>query len=87
MQFRAGEALFKENCSSCHPQGGNIIDPSLRLKQAPQLADFDTFVAFTQKPMLPDGSAGIMPPFPAAKLSEQQKKDLYQYITNVLEKR
>jgi uncharacterized membrane protein len=86
-QFKAGEALFKENCSSCHPQGGNIIDPNLPLKQARQLADFETFVAFTRKPTMPDGSPGIMPPFPSAKLSEQQGKQLYQYITKVLEKR
>ena len=23
---QSGEALFKQNCSSCHPEGGNIFD-------------------------------------------------------------
>ena len=24
---KTGEALFKEHCAVCHPDGGNIIDP------------------------------------------------------------
>lgn len=23
----SGEALFKEHCASCHPDGGNILNP------------------------------------------------------------
>lgn len=26
-ESQSGEALFKQNCVSCHPQGGNIINP------------------------------------------------------------
>jgi cytochrome c6 len=26
-----GEALFKQNCSPCHPDGGNIINPQKTL--------------------------------------------------------
>jgi len=25
--LRSGEALFKQYCSSCHPNGGNVSDP------------------------------------------------------------
>ncbi|MBC8019133.1 MAG: cytochrome c [Verrucomicrobia bacterium] len=25
--LRSGEALFKQYCSSCHPDGGNVSDP------------------------------------------------------------
>ena len=25
--FQSGEALFKQYCSSCHPNGGNVSDP------------------------------------------------------------
>lgn len=28
-----GEALFKENCSPCHPGGGNIITPQKTLRK------------------------------------------------------
>ncbi len=28
---KTGEALFKENCSPCHPDGGNIVNPSFTL--------------------------------------------------------
>lgn len=30
---KSGEMLFVENCSRCHPNGGNIINPSKTLKQ------------------------------------------------------
>ncbi len=29
----SGEALFKQNCSGCHPAGGNILNPKKTLKQ------------------------------------------------------
>ncbi len=28
---KSGEALFKEHCSMCHPDGGNIINPKKTL--------------------------------------------------------
>ncbi len=28
-----GEALFKANCSPCHPEGGNIVNPAFTLKK------------------------------------------------------
>ncbi len=28
---QSGEALFKQNCASCHPEGGNIINPQKTL--------------------------------------------------------
>jgi cytochrome c6 len=28
-----GEALFQENCSPCHPDGGNIINPAFTLHE------------------------------------------------------
>jgi cytochrome c6 len=32
MEGKAGEALFKQHCEICHPDGGNIINPSLTLR-------------------------------------------------------
>ncbi len=29
---KGGDALFKEKCASCHPDGGNIVNPAKTLK-------------------------------------------------------
>ncbi|OGW53355.1 MAG: hypothetical protein A2Y81_03570 [Nitrospirae bacterium RBG_13_43_8] len=31
MEGKTGEALFKEHCEICHPDGGNIMDPQKTL--------------------------------------------------------
>ncbi|MFX1554633.1 MAG: c-type cytochrome [Promethearchaeota archaeon] len=83
-ELKAGEKLFTANCGSCHPHGGNILDPNLPLRSASQLTEFNTFVAFIRTPKFPDGSPGPMPPFPPSKISDQQGRELYEYITKVL---
>jgi cytochrome c6 len=30
-KMNKGESLFKENCSPCHPDGGNVINPQKTL--------------------------------------------------------
>lgn len=84
-QFKVGGDIYRSNCQSCHPDGGNILKPNLPLRSAPELKDFQEFHSFVRDPKMPDGSRGIMPPFPPAKLSEQEMKNLYEYIVNVLE--
>ncbi|MDA8432214.1 MAG: c-type cytochrome [Nitrospiraceae bacterium] len=32
-QKNKGEMLFQQNCSPCHPDGGNIINPAFTLHQ------------------------------------------------------
>ena len=83
-ELQIGARIFKGNCSGCHPHGGNIIATNLPLILAPQLADFDTFRAFVRHPKMPNGSRGEMPDFPPTKISDQQARELYQYIVNVL---
>ena len=58
--------------------------PELPLRGAPQLADFNTFMAFLRDPRLPDGSRGPMPPFSADALTRIQAKSLYDYMLDVL---
>ena len=77
---------FKKSCSACHPGGGNTFKAHLPLKRAPQLADFKTFLDYLRNPKPRDGSQTIMPPFPADRLSEQQAREIYQYIIQVLKK-
>ena len=77
---------FDKACKACHPGGGNTFKANLPLKSAPQLADFNTFLTYIRSPKARDGSQTIMPPFPADKLSDQQIKEIYRYIVQVLKK-
>ena len=82
--LKAGAKVFSVNCKGCHPHGGNILKPNLPLRNAPQLADFNSFQAFIGDPRLPDGSKGPMPAFPSKKISDQQARELYEYIDKVI---
>jgi hypothetical protein len=79
-----GAEIFRMNCVSCHAQGGNLIYPNFPLRGAPQLADFNTFLAYIRNPAMPDGSRGPMPAFPPQTISDEQARDLYQYLVAVL---
>jgi uncharacterized membrane protein len=83
-ELYAGARIFRGNCSGCHPHGGNIIATNLPLNIAPELANFDDFVAFIRHPKMPDGSPGEMPAFAPSKISDPQARDLYQYIVKVM---
>lgn len=76
---------FNTSCGGCHPGGGNSFKAHLPLKSAPQLANFKIFLAYLRNPQARDGSRTIMPPFPADKLSEQQARQIYRYIVEVLQ--
>lgn len=85
-EIQVGSAQFKTSCSACHPNGGNSFKTNLPLKSAPQLADFTSFLAYIRNPTARDGSHTIMPSFPAGKLSEQEAREIYQYVVQVLRK-
>jgi len=76
---------FAESCGACHPNGGNSIKPHLPLKDAPQLVDFESFLHYIRNPKARDGSTTVMPPFSPEKLSDQQAREVYQYIVKVLQ--
>lgn len=78
--FKAGQAIYAENCAGCHPNGGNVTHPKRPVKGSPQISSQETFFAWIRKPKPP------MPAFPPAAISDEQAKELYQYITNVLNK-
>ena len=79
-----GAEVFRVECSRCHAQGGNVIYPNLPLKGAPQLTDFDTFLAYIRNPAMPDGAHGPMPAYPLDRISDDQARNLYQYLVTVL---
>lgn len=85
-EYKAGENIFDNDCSGCHPHGGNVVVTNLPLRSAPQLGELKTFIDFLRKPTMPNGSSGPMPAFPVEKLSDAQAKQLYDYIVNTLVK-
>jgi hypothetical protein len=78
-----GAEIFNANCSSCHPNGGNTIIPNLPLKGAPQLANYNTFLSYIRHPTMPNGSFGPMPAFPPERISDEQAKNLYQFLQSM----
>lgn len=75
-----GQSIFADNCSSCHPDGTNIIVSNLPIKGSKRLAALATFSAFVRAPTMPDGKTGQMPDFGRDVLSDAQIADLYAYI-------
>jgi uncharacterized membrane protein len=85
-ELEAGRQIFTVDCRFCHPQGGNIIRPDLPLFGAPEFSDLKTFTEYIRNPTLPGGKKGAMPRFTSSKISDQQVKALYNYITQILGK-
>jgi uncharacterized membrane protein len=78
-KYKAGEQIFAADCTTCHPSGGNTIDPGKPILHSPLLESLDIFKMWLRNPAQP------MPPFPSSKISDAQAKELYAYIMNVLE--
>jgi mono/diheme cytochrome c family protein len=87
--LQRGQGLFAQNCSGCHSNGGNSVVPDLPVIGAPSLADYSGFVAFLREPRIVTGGQtyDMMPPFPKDQISDQQARDLYDYVVQVLSKR
>ncbi|GEM_PF-1571673 len=81
-QGASGAEIYNANCRVCHQNGGNVINPSLPLRGSLKLADFNTFLAYIRNPKLPAGSRGSMLAFSQAQISDEQARELYQYITS-----
>ena len=78
--IRAGGNIFDFHCSSCHPDGENIVYPDFPIKGSRKLSDFPGFLNFIRNPLLPDGSKGPMPVFSGEQISDDQAKSLYRYL-------
>jgi len=72
----AGADIFNAHCRSCHPNGGNIINPHKPVRGSQELRDFDTFLAFIRNPASP------MPSFTQGTISDKRAEELYTYITS-----
>lgn len=72
-----GEAIFKAKCASCHPDGGNIINPKETLKG---IKDSKKIVNKVRK------GGGGMPAFDAKAISDADAKQLADYIIKTFKK-
>jgi uncharacterized membrane protein len=85
-QFQSGQKLFENHCSGCHAHGGNSIMSNFPLRDAPELDKFEDFLTFIRGPTLPGGVDGPMPPFAQSTISAEEARELYDYITQVMDK-
>jgi uncharacterized membrane protein len=83
-EIRDGEKLYTAHCASCHPNGGNVINPAVPAVGSLQLKNLNTFIKYNRNPLKPDGSKGVMPAFPKEKISDKEMKQIYEYITKGL---
>jgi mono/diheme cytochrome c family protein len=85
-EYREGEKIYARNCGACHPFGGNIVNAKLSVMGAPEFIDFRVFLRYLRDPKQPKGAIAIMPIVPATKISDEQAKKLFDYVTKVLER-
>lgn len=75
---KKGEALFKEHCASCHPDGGNIVNPKKTLKKgdlhANNIRSKKDIVAFMRKP-----GPGMLT-FDEKTISNHDAEEIAEYI-------
>jgi cytochrome c6 len=76
--FRQGEWLYRTRCAACHPCGGNVINTHVPIYRSPLTANLKLFQGWVRHPLSP------MPPFSPKKLPGSKVKDLYEYITRVI---
>ena len=74
---KSGEALFKEKCATCHPNGGNIMNQKKQLKgiKVPK-----TIVAKIRT------GGGGMPVFDRKSVSDADAKAIAGYVVKTFKK-
>ncbi|MCL4500760.1 MAG: c-type cytochrome [Deltaproteobacteria bacterium] len=85
VSLEAGKRLFENNCMACHPNMGNAVTPDMPLFGSNNLTDLNSFISFIRDPRLDNGQKGPMPDFPSQKISDDQARQLYAYLTAVLQ--
>ena len=84
--LQAGGVLFENYCMACHPNGGNAIMPDMIITGSDNLTDFPTFLKWIRNPLKDNGKKGPMPQFLPWKISDQNARQLYDYLIGVLGK-
>ena len=73
----SGEAIFKAKCASCHPDGGNIMNPKETLKGIKSSKKIITQIR---------KGGGGMPAFDTKTISDAETKLLADYIMKTFKK-
>ncbi len=76
--YQAGLELYIANCNGCHAGGGNVMKPDLPVKHSSKAKDNDTFLSWIRTPVPP------MPAYPSTALTDEEVREIRNYITNVL---
>ncbi len=71
-----GSEVFARSCVFCHPYGGNAIDPSLPLEDAPELGSYYSFKSLVRQ------GRGQMPAFFSSEISDSHLQKLYRYVSS-----
>ncbi|MDH4230468.1 MAG: c-type cytochrome [Nitrospirota bacterium] len=89
---KSGESLFKEHCSSCHPDGGNILNPSKTLHRKDREANNIHTAEDIIKKMRNPGPAPTHPQkwagmtmFDVSKISNDEALKIADYIIKTFE--
>lgn len=89
---KTGEALFKTNCSSCHPQGGNILNPKKTLSRKDREANNIMTVADIINKMRNPGPVPTHPQewagmkmFDKDKITDSEARKIAEYILTAFE--
>ena len=81
---KKGEALFKDHCTMCHPDGGNIINPKKTLhkkdREANGIKSREDIVKVMRKP------GPGMTTFDSKSLSDHDAKEIAEYILKTFSK-
>jgi cytochrome c6 len=81
---KKGDALFKEHCALCHPDGGNIVNPKKTLHRkdldASNIKSKDDIVKIMRKP------GPGMTTFDPKIISDKDAKEIAEYILKTFHK-
>jgi len=75
---KSGEALFKDNCSPCHPEGGNIVNPKKTLSRKDREANTIKKAGDIIKLMRNPGPG--MTKFDDKTIPDKDAKEIAEYI-------
>ncbi len=79
-QQRSGREIFARNCTACHANGGNSINPEYPLRTTVLLENREEFIAFLRNPAAMVGESSRMPLFSEERMSDQAATAVYDYI-------
>jgi cytochrome c6 len=81
---KSGEALFKEHCALCHPDGGNIVNPKKTLHKKDldpnNIKSHNDIVKLMRKP------GPGMTTFDSKVISDKDAKEIADYILKTFRK-